>query len=218
MARTDRREKVALDQAYDFYRSTVGSGENVSLHSLVSSLKTVSHALNASEQGQLKLTTRLWLRMKQALFDKLVTSFPAHVIIYDGSNKAIQPRQRIPEDGAIEIHPEGLRRDDDRFQIEIKHLHPLTKNHIQKVWQERGPITRQEDFSSYECTGDVCVPKLFVLGDEILQREASAGKRQAYEQWWELYWKAYCTPDRKEKLTLNKQMNCIENVWGNLYY
>jgi len=48
-----------------------------------------------------------------------------------------------------------------------------------------------------ECNGDVCMPKLFAIGDEILQREASSGKKQAYEQWWELYWQAYCTPDRK---------------------
>ena len=75
MGRTDRRERVALDQAYEFYKGTVGNGEIFTLHSLVNSLKTVTNALSASADGHLTLTTRLWLRIKQALFDKLITSF-----------------------------------------------------------------------------------------------------------------------------------------------
>ncbi len=218
MARSDRRERVALDQAYEFYKGTIGNNEAFTLHSLVNSLKTVSTAVAASTDGHLTLTTRLWMRIKQALFDKLLTSYPAYVIIYDGTNKPIETKQRIPDDGMIEIHPHGLRRDDDRFSIDLNQLHPLTKKHIQKVWFERGPDTKGEDFSNYECDGNVCMPKLFVIGDEILQKEASNGKKAAYSQWWELYWQSYCTPDRKEKQQLTRQMNSLEAVWGNLYY
>ncbi|MFN8550633.1 MAG: hypothetical protein U0103_04015 [Candidatus Obscuribacterales bacterium] len=218
MARLDRREKVALDQAYEFYKSTIGSNEAFTLHSLVNSLKTVSVAVSASNDGHLTLTTRLWMRIKQALFDKLLTTHPAYVIIYDGSNAPIEPKQRIPDDGTIEIHPHGLRRDDDRFSIELKHLHPVTRKHIQKVWIERGPDTKSDDFSNYECDGDVCMPKLFLIGDEVLQKEASNGKKEAYSQWWDLYWQSYCTPDRREKQQLTRRMNSLEAVWGNLYY
>ncbi|HEY9678816.1 MAG TPA: hypothetical protein V6C76_12470 [Drouetiella sp.] len=218
MGRADRREKVALDQAYDFYKGTIAKNETFTLHSLVNSLKTVSTAINASTDGHLTLTTRLWMRIKQALFDKLITTYPAYVIIYDTNHKPIEQRQRIPDEGTIEILPHGLRRDDDRFSIDLTQLHPLTKKHIQKVWIERGPDTRGDDFSNVECDGNVCMPKLFIIGDEILQQEASTGKRQAYTQWWELYWQSYCTPDRKEKQMLTKQMNSLEQVWGNLYY
>lgn len=110
MARTERREKVALDEAYRFYKTALSVEDPLDLHSLVNSLKTVNLAIAASEEGHLKITTRLWMRMRQALFDKLLTSFPAHFVIMDTTGMAIEPKTKLPAGGTLEVHPEGLKR------------------------------------------------------------------------------------------------------------
>jgi hypothetical protein len=74
MEKTDRRELIALDQAYDFYRELVQDGSTYDLHRLVNSLKTVDNALDAAQNGHMDLTLRLWQKIRQALFDNLFDS------------------------------------------------------------------------------------------------------------------------------------------------
>ena len=76
MARMDRRDKLALNDAYRFFKAVMKEHRTPDLHKLANSLKTISNALKFSETGQFKLTTRLWKHIQQSLFDKLITSFP----------------------------------------------------------------------------------------------------------------------------------------------
>ena len=217
MRRLDRREKLALDEAYRVFRVITKDESPPDLFQLVRCIRTVGNALSTPNDGQLKLTVRLWRRIHLALFDKLFTSYSAHVVIYDADGGVLKPKKPIPDQGVLEIHPEGLRRADDTFKMEIENLHPDTRLVLNKIWTERGGSTRREDFSSYDC-GEYCAPKHFVVGDELLQAESTKGKEQAYGRWWDLYWQAYCTHDKEEKRHIQKQMESIEAVWGNLYY
>lgn len=216
--RIERRERLALDDAYAFYRQTIHDERQMNLHGLVNSLKIVATALRKAEEGHFKLTTRLWMRIEQALFDKLLTTYPAYVVVTTPNGRALEPHKELPEDGTVELHPEGLKRNDDVFAMAVQHLHPLTRRRLNKVWLERGPITRREDFANLNCADGVCsINNTFIAGQEILEQEASNGKRHAMEQWWELYWQKYCTPDKKERQTLARQMAALESVWGDLH-
>jgi len=218
MRKLDRREKLALDEAYRVFRVINKEESPPDLFQLVRCIRTVGNALAAPNEGQLKLTVRLWRRIHLALFDKLFTCYPAHVVIYNAEGTVLKPKKPVPDQGVIEIHPEGLRRADDTFKMEIENLHPDTRQALTKVWEERGSnSTKREDFSNVEC-GEFCTTKHYVVGDEVLQAESSKGKEQAYGRWWDLYWQAYCTPDKEEKRHIQKQMESLEAVWGNLYY
>jgi len=219
MARADRRDKVALDEAYSYYRTVIVEEGQCDLHKLVKSLKTVSRALHSSSNGLFKITHRLWRRIEQALFDKVITSFGGHVVMLDSEGAVLTAQDDLPKDCVIELHPEGLRRADDVFRMPLDDLSPLTQMQVAKLWKERGPSLRKEDFVSYDCeSSGLCPMKPFAVGHEVLQQEAVSGKKVAYKQWWELYWQAYCTPDVREKQMLVKQMVSLESVWGNLYY
>ncbi|HEY9712198.1 MAG TPA: hypothetical protein V6C72_01935 [Chroococcales cyanobacterium] len=215
MARKERREQVALDEAYRFYKEVLSSDSTHHLHRLVNSLKTVNAAIVASEKGHLKITTRLWMRMRQALFDKLLTSFPNYLVVIQADGTPLAGGAPLPDDGMLEIHPDGLRRNDDCFSMEIKNLHPSTRNRVNKTWTEHGSVTRPSDFMEIDCSLEgVCAPKLFLLGDDVLQMEVKEGRQEAYQQWWDLYWRAYCTPDRNEKWRIGTQMASLEGIWG----
>jgi hypothetical protein len=221
MQRTERRDRVALDEAYDFYRQTVSDGSTQDLHRLANSLKTVCSALSAAEAGDLELTFRLWAKIRQALFDKLLTAFPAYVVAITPDGAALTAKVALPDGCTIELRPEGLRRDDDVFHMAIEELHPLTRTRLNKVWMDRGPATRKEDFDHViECSDDVCSfgPNTFVVGGEILAREAQSGRQRAYQDYWRLYWQSYCSPSSREKQYLTRQMASLEAVWGNLHY
>jgi len=216
MARTDRREKLALDEAYRLFKTLDQENITPNIYQLVRCLKTVTNALENSDKGHFKLTKRLWQRIQFALFDRLFTSFPGYVVVLKGDGTVLAPKTEIPEDAQLELHPEGLKRNDDGFRLAVEDLDPNTRAAFQKVWMERGNTTRPSDFVNYQCE-EYCVPKLFVIGDEVLTEESEKGKERAHKQWWDLYWQAYCA-DKNSRQSILKQMQALELVWGDLYY
>lgn len=223
MKTTDRRNRVALDQAYEFYRQTLSDGSGSDLHTLANSLKTVTRALDAAQSGDMQLTYRLWLKIRQALFDKLLTSYSCHVVAITADGRALLEREPLPDECRLELYPEGLKRADDVFHTEIRELHPHTRARLNQVWRERGPSLRKEDFdldNQPQCEDGVCAmrPNSFIVGHEVLLAEASTGRQKAYQAYWRLYWQSYCSPKPTEKQTLHRQMANLEAVWGNLNY
>jgi hypothetical protein len=219
MARSDRREKLALDEAYRLFHKTLKDDPSVDIFSLARSLRTVTRAVEGAGSGQFKLTVKLWLRIQRSLFDKLVTSHPTHMLVFDESGQVLKAHQPWSEEATLEIHPEGLRRNEDFFRIPVKDLQYGTRNRLERIWLERGPATRKGDFVGVEedC-GEVCTPKNFVIGDEVLRNESVKGKEEAYAQWWDLFWQSYCSTNGNDKQAMVAQMNALESVWGNLYY
>lgn len=219
MARLDRRERLALDEAYRYYRTLDKNGEQPELYRLVKCFKTVTTALGVADGGhQFRLTRQLWRRIQQAMFDKLLTSFPGYVIVTAEGRGQVKPKDRFPEDGIVEFHPEGCRRADDLFQMEIKHLYPATQYRLQKAWQTRGAQTSPEDFAGDQCSAAGCFLRPVLLGDEVLSEESYSGKEKAYQEWWDLYQQAYCTKNAHERQIIYRRMDELESVWGNLYY
>ncbi|MBI4533056.1 MAG: hypothetical protein HY711_03840, partial [Candidatus Melainabacteria bacterium] len=128
------------------------------------------------------------------------------------------PKSNWPDEGLIEFHPDGCRRADDIFRMEIKHLYPGTQYCLVKAWNSKGAKLSPEDFSGPMCSSEGCFLKPVVLGDEVLSEESQAGREKAYHEWWDLYWQAYCTKEPREKHMIFRQMDEIESVWGSQYY
>ncbi|HEY9757204.1 MAG TPA: hypothetical protein V6C97_18700 [Oculatellaceae cyanobacterium] len=219
MAKGDRREKLALDEAYRMFHKALKDDPAVDIFSVARSLRTVTSAVEGAGSGQFKLTVKLWQRIQRSLFDKLITNYPAHMLVFDQSGQVLKQHERWNDEATLEIHPEGLRRNEDCFRILVKDLQYGTRARLERIWTERGPSTRKGDFVGVEeeC-GEYCTPKNFVIGDDVLRMESTKGKEEAYAQWWDLFWQSYCTSNDKDRHALVQQMNSLESVWGNLYY
>lgn len=218
VARVDRREKLALNESYRYYRSLEKNGDVPDLYGLAQAFKNVSAGLKAADNGNFKLTKQLWKRMHQALFDKLITTFPGYVVVTDAEGNQIAPKSAMPDEGTVEYHPEHCRRADDIFRMEIKHLYPGTQYCLGVAWKNKGAHISPADFAGPQCSSAGCFLKPVLLGQEVLSEESEHGKDQAYHQWWDLYWQAYCTKDKGERSTIARRMEEIESVWGNLFY
>jgi hypothetical protein len=220
MARVDRRQRIALDESYRYYR-TLENGVEPRLFDLSRSLCTVTHALYFAESGQFKLTKHLWRRLQQSFFERLLSSFPGKFTLMDANRKVVDFGCEIPEDGFITFRADGCKRGEDVAEIEIDRLYSGTLAVIAHTWRNGKRVLRPIDFSSVgqsHCDKDVCTVKPMVLGHEVLTQESRNGKQIAYDKWWQLYWQAYCTPNKQERGLLYRDMLEIEAVWGNLYY
>jgi hypothetical protein len=218
MSRVDRRNKLALDESYRYYR-TLESGESPQIFQLTKSLRTLSTALAFADQGEFKLTRQLWKRLQQALFDRLINTFEGELRVFDMSGKKYEPGKSLPADGYVQFHPQGCKRADDVVQLELSRVYPKTYIGIERTWLAGRSHTTPADFEQIsECDGGICMMKPVVVGHDVLSNESRSGKAEAYTKWWELYWQAYCTKDKQERASIFKHMTEIEAVWGNLYY
>jgi hypothetical protein len=141
------------------------------------------------------------------------------MVVYKENGDVLKGKEAWSENAILEVHPEGLRRNEDCFRMPVKDLQSSTRTRLERLWLERGPATRKDDFLDVEeeC-GEYCAPRNFIIGDEILRTESMKGKEDAYAQWWDLFWQSYCTTNPREKSAMTRQMNALESVWGNLYY
>lgn len=218
MGRTERRERTALDEAYRYFQRIESGEEVANLFLLNKSVKTLSFALAFSDTNEFKLTRQLWRRLHQALFDRLITSFPGQIAVYDSERKIQEIRNTLPEYGYLEFIPDRCRRTDDINEIEIARLYPKTHGVIKRMWEQKGAFIKPADFDGGDCDNGVCYMKPMVVGQDVLCEESKKGKDEAHSKWWELYWQAYCINNKKEQDLIQKQMNELESVWGNLYY
>jgi hypothetical protein len=217
MVHLDRRQKLALDEVYRLYRQIVKEEKKPDIYQLVNALTTLNNVLLNNSYNQFQLTKRLWQHTYESMCDLLITSFPVYVIIYNLDGEIQTALEPITEPAIIEIHALGLKRKTDIFGLNLDKLNPLTKNRIDQIWISQGPMFKPENFKNLEC-GEFCTPTNFLVGDEILKMESELGRERAYKRWWELYWQAYCTPNRLNKQVVQQEMHALESVWGNLYY
>lgn len=218
MTTHDRRDKMSLERAYETYCTTIKLESSVELHAIAEALKTVQNALSASNEGGVKLTDRLWYRIRQALFDKLLTNYSVDLDVFDSTGMPIKTDDSIEATATFTIQPKGLRRADDRFHIPVLDLHEMTVLKVSKVWKLHGNRLCRDHFIDLhiECAGACMMPPDVVFGHERLKEETRLGRQFAYTEWWDLYWRAYCTPDDDELKIVRARMAMLESVWGDL--
>ncbi|MBX3073101.1 hypothetical protein KF707_09760 [Candidatus Obscuribacterales bacterium] len=218
MAKQERREKMSLDLAYEVYCNTIKAGGSVELHAIAEAIKTVKSAMHASSSGAVRLTDRLWYRIQQALFDKILTNYSSRIEVLTYQQEPLSAGEEIPQTGLVRIYPEGLRRLDDWFELPVMDLHDMTVKKVSKVRAQHGDRLSHEYFIDLhiECAGACMMPPDIVFGHERLRDEARQGREIAFSEWWDLYWRAYCTPDPEELTTVRERMAMLESVWGDL--
>ncbi len=218
MGREDRRQKVALDESYRYYRFLESKGEPPEMFRLTKCLRTLSTALAFADQGEFKLTRQLWKRLQQALFDRLISGFPGKYALFDNEGEPIRPNQKFPEEGVLSFRPSLCRRAEDMISIEIRRLYPKTHTCLAKAWRQGRTSVAPPDFAESDCEGGLCPMKPVLFGHEVLGEESQAARDRAYRKWWDLYWQAYCTGNKHERELIYRHMSEIESVWGDLYY
>ena len=223
MATQERRNFMALDEAYHYCRSLESRAEKPVLYKLCAALRTVDSAVAAISDGTgygtQGLSLRAWTDVRDALYNLVITSFPGYFMVYRDDHAApIEPGQEWPENGILEFYPERGRRRDDSYKSSLEHLLPDTLTALRWCYAEGRQEVTPADFPSESPAADEDDEEQAVaLMDslyEVCVPEATRGKKRAHERWWQLYWEANSTKDKKAKTDLRRKMEELQCVWG----
>jgi hypothetical protein len=223
MATQDRRNFMALDEAYHYCRLLEAKAEAPVLYKLCAALRTVDSAVAYISQGTgygtQGLSLRAWTEVRDALYNLVITSFAGYFLVYRDYDAApIEPGQEWPEHGTLEFYPDSGRRRDDSYTASLEHLLPGTLTTLRWCYAEgRQQVTPADFPDETPATDEDDQAEPVALMDrlyEVCVTEATRGKKRAHERWWQLYWEANSSKDKREKSDLRKRMEELQCVWG----
>lgn len=219
MANFERRQAMALDEAFDYYRKLENRQETPHLWTMLSALATIDSALSSSETS---ITQNAWSCVRDGLFNILISSFPGSFRIY-GTSGPVEPSQPWPDEGIIEFCPQDAHRREDAYRADLSRLEPDTACVLRWNFADEKPQIRPQDFASRELDNlSELLPadepteqeRLLASFYEICCSEAHKGKKKAHHKWWQLYWEANSCTDKRQRNSIRKNMLSLQSVWG----
>lgn len=221
MARHERRNYMALDEAYFYYRRLEVRLERPSLFRICNAFRTIEMALANEINGSSSrhISADAWTAIKNRLFRILLTSFPGYFLVYsEGQDYPLENGAPWPEMGIIEFYPEKILRRFETYRTKFSDLDPTILTRLRWTFAEEKqnispalfaglPIGENSD------QADEAISFLDRLY-EICEEEAEEGKKKAHRRWWQLYWEASGCPDKRQRNQIHKQMDSLQTVWG----
>lgn len=221
MGRTERRNFMALDEAYDYFRHLENGTEKPHLYKLCRALRTVDRAVESSSESVrvgTQLSVEAWSQVRDGLFNWLVSSFPGYFVVYaDGQEMPTESGSEWPEQGRLEFYPERGQRKEDNYHAWLERIDPRILMILRWCFAENRQYVTTSDFAfdseQVEEAEDESVPQVDSLF-ELCHKEAHRGKKRAHQKWWQLYWEVDSCADKNQKHELRRQMEQLQSVWG----
>lgn len=216
----DRRNSMALDEAYQYCRLLESGDETPVLHKLVSSIHTIDLATDPERKMSPAISPDAWCRVRDSLFAILVASFSGYFLVYlDDEVAPIEQGSDWPKRGRLEFYPEAARRRTDYCESRLERIDPEVSTSLRWLFA-RGQQTanpshferlRQAEVNEEERGAVSALLEQFY---EICEREATAGKKRAHHKWWQLYWEENSCKDKQQKRELRRELLELQSVWG----
>jgi len=222
MASPDRRRKLTIDEINEYWRRLKEGVDSPSAHKICNAIRILDLALADSEsQLNHRLSKPVWSRIRDDLFDMLVSTVAGHFLVYpDYDDAPAEPGSTWPNSGTLEFYPEHVKRRDDSCQADLTRVHPAIILRFRWCFADGRQSTTPQEFESYrECAdrGEQETEEAQSFLDELYQicaGEASKLKKIAHRKWWQLHYEASNCADRTHKTQLRKQMLNLELIWG----
>jgi hypothetical protein len=221
MTNRERRAGMALDEVYNYCRDLETREERPEMFKLCAAIRTVDAAIETAGEARHHpigppISLEAWQRIRNSLFDFLVTSFPGYFLVYrDFEASPLEPGSQWPEEGLLEFFPEQGRRREDSYFCELGDLNLKTRTSLRWCFAEGRQNSRPADFSREPVVLEDEQANDFLMRlNEVCADEATKGKKRAHQKWWQLYWESNSCRDREEKRRLHKDMDRLQSVWG----
>lgn len=211
----ERRNAVALDDAYFYCRQLETRAEGPDLFKLCNAIRTLDIALDAHDESPLPMTlcVEAWSRVRHSLFNILVSSFSGYIFVYDQCENVVEPGIEWPDGGYIEFYPERINRKNEAYRGSFSQLQPSILMPIRWAFAEGRQQLAPADFRPETSEEDAARDLLDRL-NIVCEEEASEGKKKAHRKWWQLYWEANSCPNKRRKHELQKQLVLLQSIWG----
>lgn len=222
MAQHERRNSVALDDAYFYCRQLEARSERPTLFKVCNAIRTLDLALQSHEDSPapVSLTLEAWQSVRDSLFDILVSNFAGYFIVYPNFSGPLESGGTWPASGMLEFYPERASRKNDSYSGPIERMNQSVVNPLRWKFADGQQQVCPADFSceAEEAPMDEAeheaARSLLDKFYEICETQASEGKKKAHRKWWQLYWEANACPNKRQKHELHKQMVALQSIWG----
>lgn len=218
MSSNERRNAIALDDAYFYCRQLETGAERPDLYKLCNAIRTLDLALEAHIESPLPVTLskQAWSRVRNSLFNILVSSFEGCFFVYDQFEILVEPSADWPEGGFIEFFPRSINRKDESYGAGFDQMQASVINPLRWAFAEARQQIYPADFGNEEqLPNDADAARdLLERLNVVCEEEASEGKKKAHRKWWQLYWEANSCPNKRKKHELQKQMVALQSIWG----
>ncbi len=223
-SKLERRNTMALDDAYHYLRGLEEGSERPSLHKLCSAIATVDRVLEPElEPGQaVNLSTEVWTCVRDGLFNQLVASFPGGFTVYCDDGGELEPGSDWPDRGLLEFFPDRTSRKSDSYTARLERLDPQIALALRWCFADGRQVLKASDLNEPPArAAESCQDEPADEARQLIERfyavceeESTKGKKKAHRKWWQLYWEADTCQDRKAKHKLQKEMLELQSVWG----
>jgi len=223
MATSDRRRKLTISDINEYWRRLNDGAEKPEVFKMVNAIKVLDFALADCESALCKrLSAHAWARIRNDLFDMLITSFNGYFLVYkDDAVNPLEQTDRWTQTGRVEFYPEKANRREDAMSADLSKVHPAIVLRLRWCFAEGCQNITPDDFSSYREVADEAdeVSEAERAGQleevyEACAMEASTLRKIAHRKWWHLHYQHRGCSDSRQKGTLKKQMDELELVWG----
>lgn len=224
MAKLERRNNMALDDAYHYLRGLEERRERPSLHKLCSAIATLDRALEpfAGEPVTTNLSTDIWAQVRDGLFNQLVAYFPGGFNVTCDDGTLLEPGSPWPESGQLEFYPDRTSRKSDSYTARLERLDPQIALAFRWCFADGRQVLQSSDLkqpqlAAGDCRDEASEEEARLLMERlyaVCEEEASKGKKKAHRKWWQLYWEADSCQDRRTRHRLHKEMLELQSVWG----
>lgn len=215
MASHERRNAIALDDAYFYCRQLENRAEHPDLYKVCNAIRTLDLALEAHDESPMPMTlcTEAWQRVRDGLFATLIASFPGYFFVYDQWETAVEPGVEWPEHGHVEFFPDGIHRKNESYRGDFQRLPADVLNPLRWAFAEGRQQVQPANFFPPAAEPDAARELLERLYN-VCEEQAHEGKKKAHRKWWQLYWEADSCPNKRRKHELQKQMVKLQSIWG----
>jgi len=223
MATQDRRTKLTIDEINEYWRLLKDGYERPSVHRVINAVRVLDVAVESSSSMNKKLSVNFWTRIRDDLFDILVTSFAGHFAVCDEEGgSTLEPGAFWPTGGVVEFYPEKTNRRDDACPGKISALHPAIALRMRWAFAEGRQNVSPDDFSNFKESlahfdSNEQEEEAKRLLDQLYTtcaHEASKLKKIAHRKWWQLHHQSSTCEDRRQRGELRREMDELELVWG----
>lgn len=215
MASHERRNAVALDDAYFYCRQLENRTAQPDLYKVCNALRTLDLALEAHDESPMPMTlcAEAWQRVRDSLYATLVSAFDGYFFVYDQYENAVEPGNEWPEAGHVEYFPDRINRKNESYRGEFHRLPPAVLMPLRWAFAEGRQQVHPSNFRQPEAVEEEARDLLERFND-VCEEQASEGKKKAHRKWWQLYWEANSCPNKRRKHELQKQMVKLQSIWG----
>jgi hypothetical protein len=214
-----RRQSMSLDAAFYYLRHLELKLQTPDLYKICNSIKVIDAVL-IDKQGRgdimRNFTDTAWHKVKEGLFQILLTSFYGRFVVYSVTAKSpLTPGMEWSENGFVDFYPEKQTRPDEFYSLPLTSLTQANCAVLRKAFLEARLRVKPEDFASIETpTTERSTASTLMRIYDICEQEAETGKAKANSVKNGLEAELRRTTDRQRRKEIRRQLLKLQLVWG----